>query len=458
MQKLILVFTAAAILFFTVSCHSNSTPRQSPQDSVAVVKQQLADSVKQEFLHAWNGYVKYAWGHDALKPLSKTPHDWYSHSLLMTPMDGFDTMILMGLKTQADSAKKLILDSLNFDQDMEVSNFEITIRMLGGLLSAYEWDGDKKFLALATDLAHRLMPAFHSPTGMPYRFVNLKTGKTSGNVSNPAEIGTMLIEYGTLSKLTGDQTYYKTAKKALTVLFSHRSKIGLVGSAINVDNGQWVDKGSSIAGGTDSYYEYLLKSWKLFGDTDCKKMWDSSLIAINKYLADTVQSGFWYGHVQMDTGKIVQPVYGALDAFFAACLAMDGDLPRAKALQASNFKMWELYGIEPETLNFEKMQVLDGGYVLRPENLESCYYLYHYTKDPQYLDMGKTMFESIVRHCRTDAGYAAIKDVRNMTPDDSMESFFFAETLKYAYLIFAGDKALDFDKVIFNTEAHPMKM
>jgi len=36
----------------------------------------LADSVKAEFLHSWDGYKKYAWGHDALKPLSKQAHDW----------------------------------------------------------------------------------------------------------------------------------------------------------------------------------------------------------------------------------------------------------------------------------------------------------------------------------------------------------------------------------------------
>ncbi len=76
------------------------------------------------------------------------------------------------------------------------SNFEITIRLLGGLLSAYQLDGDKSFLDLAVDLADRLLPAYHSPTGMPYRFVNLKTGKTKGVVSNPAEIGTNLLKWG----------------------------------------------------------------------------------------------------------------------------------------------------------------------------------------------------------------------------------------------------------------------
>ena len=127
-----------------------------------------SDSVRKEFLHAWNGYKQYAWGHDALKPLSKTSRDWYKVSLLMTPVDAFDTMVLMGLKKEAEDAKQLIFDRLSFNQDIEVQTFEITIRMLGGLLSAYQLDGDRRFLDLAQDLGKRLLPEFNSATGMPY--------------------------------------------------------------------------------------------------------------------------------------------------------------------------------------------------------------------------------------------------------------------------------------------------
>ncbi|MGH9426234.1 MAG: glycoside hydrolase family 47 protein, partial [Terriglobia bacterium] len=112
----------------------------------------LADSVKAEFRHAWKAYKEYAWGHDALQPLSKKPFDWYGRSLLLTPVDAFDTMLLMGLSQEAGEAKKLIFDSLSFDMDIEVQAFEIIIRVLGGLLSAYEMDGDRRFLALAEDL------------------------------------------------------------------------------------------------------------------------------------------------------------------------------------------------------------------------------------------------------------------------------------------------------------------
>jgi Glycosyl hydrolase family 47 len=298
-------------------------------------KTRLTNEVKQEFLHAWNGYKKYAWGHDELLPISKSYKDWYKESLLLTPMDAFGTMKIMGLDKEAREDKELIFSKLSFNKDISVQFFEINIRLLGGLLSAYQLDGDKRFLDLAIDLANRLMPAFNSPTGMPYRFINLKTGVTSDSISNPAEIGTLILEWGTLSKITGNDIYYNKAKKALEEVFKRRSKIGLVGSSINVNTGEWTDTDSHISGGIDSYYEYLLKGWKMFGDNDLKNMWDISISAINKYLADKTQNGFWYGHVDMNTGKRTATLFGALDAFFPAELILSGDTTRAEKLQAS---------------------------------------------------------------------------------------------------------------------------
>ena len=91
-------------------------------------KKKLAAEVKAEFLHAWNGYKKYAWGHDDLKPLSKTYRDWYAQPLLMTPVDSLDTMIIMGFDEEAAATRAYILDNLSFDKDIDVQNFEITIR------------------------------------------------------------------------------------------------------------------------------------------------------------------------------------------------------------------------------------------------------------------------------------------------------------------------------------------
>ena len=419
--------------------------------------QQLAALVRTEFLQAWNNYERYAWGHDALRPLTKTAHDWYGQSLLMTPVDALDTLILMHLNDEAERARSLIVSELSFDRDIYVKNFEITIRLLGGLLSSYQLTGDKRLLSLAEDLGNRLLPVFNSPTGLPYVYVNLHTGQVRDAITNPAETGTLLLEFGTLSKLTGKPVFYEKAKRALVETFKRRSRLGLVGQSINVETGAWTNADSHISGGIDSYYEYLWKCWLLFGDKDCRDMWNASIPAVHKYLADEIRGELWYGHADMQTGKRTETTYGALDAFFPALLAVSGDLKRARRLQASSFEMWNLYGIEPETLDYKTMRVIGGSYHLRPEIVESTYYLYHFTGDPEYRQMGRKMFDDFVKYCRTDSGYAALADVISKQQGDEMESFVLAETFKYFYLLFASPETLQFDKVIFNTEAHPLR-
>ena len=422
-----------------------------------VDKKQLEKQVKAEFMHAWNGYKQYAWGHDDLKPVSKTYRDWYGQSILMTPVDSLDSLYLLGFKAEGDKTRKYITDNLSFDKDITVQNFEITIRILGGLLSAYQITGDKKLLALADDLGTRLLPAFDSPTGLPYRFVNLKTGVTRDPVTGPAEAGTLLIEFGTLAKLTNKPIYFEKAKRALVEVYKRRSPIGLVGTSINAETGEWTDTDSYVGSGIDSYYEYLLKCAILFDDAECRKMYDDSIAAINKYHADEVRGELWYGHNDMYTGKRKATVYGALDAFFPAVLALGGDLNRAKRLQDSGYKMWTAHGIEPEEFNYQTLQTGEASYALRPEIVESAYYLYHYTGDEKYLQMGKTFFDDMVKYCRTDVAYTGLKSVKTKEKNDYMHSFLFAETFKYFYLLFAPPKTLDFKTVVFNTEAHPIR-
>jgi mannosidase alpha-like ER degradation enhancer 2 len=444
-----IVFSFAALAAF--AAHGCSKSRQDQHT------QKLAARARTEFLHAWNNYERYAWGHDALRPLSETAHDWYGQSLLMTPVDALDTLILMHLDAEAERARSLIVSDLSFDRDVYVKNFEITIRLLGGLLSSYQLTGDKRLLSLAEDLGNRLLPVFNSPTGLPYVYINLRTGQTRDPVTNPAETGTLLLEFGTLSKLTGRSVFYEKAKRAVVETFKRRSPLDLVGESINVETGAWTNTDSHISGGIDSYYEYLWKCWLLFGDKDCRDMWNVSIPAVNKYLADEIRGELWYGHVDMQTGKRTNTTYGALDAFFPGVLALSGDVTRARRLQTSSFKMWNLYGIEPETLDYKTMRVIAGRYHLRPEIIESTYYLYHYTSDQEYQRMGEKIFDDFVKYCRAEAGYAALADVITKQKLDEMESFALAETFKYFYLLFAPPETLQFDKVIFNTEAHPLK-
>lgn len=448
------IFALAAVC---AGCAQHATKQATAPAIGAAASAKLATQVRDEVRHAWQGYQRYAWGHDDLAPLSNGAHDWYAASLLMTPVDALDTLILLGLNDEANAARELIATKLNFDRDIYVKHFEITIRLLGGLLSSYQLTHDERLLKLADDLGTRMLPAFDTPTGLPWVEVNLKTGATRGRASNPAETGTLLLEYGTLARLTGKPIYYDKAKRALVETYKRGSKLGLVGSGLDVVTGAWTDADANVGGGIDSYYEYLWKCWKLFGDKDCLAMWQASIAAVDAHLADEHDGALWYGHFDMNTGARIKPEYGALDAFFAGLLAYSGDVTRARRLEESNFAMWQLHGIEPEALDYTKMQVTSPGYALRPEIVESAFYLDRLDGSPRWRSIGAVMFGDFVHYCRTQAGYAALASVITKQQKDSMESFVMAETFKYFWLLFAPRDALDLDMVVFNTEAHPLR-
>lgn len=440
------------LILLTISCN------KSNQSFSEKAKQAQAEKIVNAAQFAWKGYMQYAKGYDALKPISKQGENWYKTSLLMTPVDAFDTFTLMGLKTEADEAKGLILSNLNFDLDMDVQLFEINIRLLGGLLSAYELDGNKQFLTLAEDLCKRLLPAFKTKTGMPYRYVNLKTGALRDSLNNPAEIGTCLLEFCKLTQLTGDSTYYKVAKNAVFAVYNRRSSIDLIGTIIDVTTGEWKKPECQIGARLDSYFEYLYKNWLLTGDKDCFNAWETHRKAIEKYMITDTPNGTFLTRVDMNTGKETRSFYGALDAFYAGLLALSGDVPTAQRIQKGNFYMWTRFNIEPEVFDFKKDSVLYPSYPLRPENIESCFYLYRKTHDDQYLAMGKRMTDDIIDKCKTEAGFGAVKNVTTLELEDSMESFFFAETLKYSYLLFAPESKFNLGQSVFNTEAHPLRI
>lgn len=444
----------------TISCFlfSVSVIAQKEPAFTSNMKLEMCNKVREAAQHAWKGYKDYAWGADDLKPLTKTSKNWYQTSMLMTPVDAFDTFILLGLTDEAKEAKELILSRLNFNIGNDVQVFEITIRLLAGLLTAYETDGDKKFLTLAKDLGDRLMPAFNSKTGMPYRYVHLQTGKVRDGINNPAEIGTLMMEFGKLSKTTGDKKYYDAAKKGMMYVYDHRSPLGLVGEQIDVETGKWVNARSHIGAYIDSYYEYLYKCWLLFGDKDFKTAFDVHNAAIKKQLISKTKNGWFMHQVDMHTGKQIGSTYGALEAFYAGLCAFAGDVKTGSKIQEANYYMWTRFNIEPEEFDFKADTITSAYYVLRPENLESDFYLYRLTGNAKYLWQGKTMVQSILEHCRNDAGFAALKNVTTFEKTNSMESFFFGETLKYAYLIFAPVTALDLKKVVLTTEAHPFKI
>ena len=444
---------AVIFLFFIFSCDTNTQLKEiQPGDSIS-----LATDVKNETKRTWDAYEKYAWPHDDLLPISRTYRDWYSESINMSPIDAYSTLHLMGFDSAAKRIENFVVDSLSFNKDIFVKVFEVDIRILGGLLSIYENTGNKLVLKKAKEFGDRLLPAFHSPTGLPYYYVNLKTGAKKGKIVNVAEAGSYIFEFGILSYYAEDPIYYQTAKKASEKIFSLRSKRGLLGRDINVETGKWTMTQSMVGAYTDSYFEYLYKSWLLFKDPDIRQIWDSSITSIQKYIAEPRLNRLWYGKVDMETGKKINSEITLWDAYFPALLALSGDINRAKAAQNAWDYVWNKQGLIPMGYDYSKDSILNPFYQLNPEVIESAYYLWKYTGDSTYFLRLKKYYEDVKKYCKTESAYCHIENVVTKKQKDEMETFFIAETMKYFYLAFATDAKVNLEDYVFSTEAHPFK-
>lgn len=433
-------------LFLLVSC-------ASPEAEITT--RQQAIRIRHDVKRSWDAYKKYAWGQDVLLPLSMSGKNWYDESLGISPIDAFSTLVVTGLTNDADQLVNYIADSVFFNKDFKAKVFEVNIRVLGGLLSMYQLSGDERILKKAVDFGDRLMPAFQSETGIPYYWVNLESGAVEGKQVNVAEGGTYLLEMGMLSYFTGDPLYYRAAKRATRAIFDRRSSLGLVGEVIDIESGEWINPTSHICAGTDSYYEYLYKGWLLFGDPELKEMWDESIAAVLKYLPEKRDGRTWYGRVNMHTGERTSSVVTLWDAFMPALLAVSGHIEEAAELQETWDWLWNKNGLEPMIYDYAKDSILNPGYDLNPEIIESAWYLWELTGEKRYREMIKAYYSDLMEYCSSDLAFTGITDVVSKTQSDYMATYFLAETLKYLYLAFADQDMYNLETVVFSTEAHP---
>jgi mannosidase alpha-like ER degradation enhancer 2 len=263
------------------------------------------------FYHAYDNYLKYASNYDELKPLSCTGvNSWSSSSL--TLIDSLDTLIVLGNYSEFRRVSEYIVENIDFDKDINVSVFETNIRIVGGLLSAHllshkagvnyvGFPCNGPLLQLAEKVARKLLPAFDTKTGMPYGTVNLKYGvpESETSITCVAGIGTFIVEFGALSRLTGDPVFEEVAANALFSLFNHRSQIGLFGNHIDVMTGVWTAQDSGIGAGVDSFYEYLIKGAILLNRPEFMEMFNEGRKALDKYL----NKDDWQIWVSMSKGE-----------------------------------------------------------------------------------------------------------------------------------------------------------
>jgi mannosyl-oligosaccharide alpha-1,2-mannosidase len=420
----------------------------------------LAQDVRAEMKWAWDHYVERCFGRDQIKPVSGGAEPFFFPNgppMGLSIVEALDTLYVMGLDAEVEQGTRWIADNLHFDIDSEVQVFETGIRMVGGLLSGWCGTRDKKLLVLARDLADRLSPAFtKSPTGMPYRFVNLKTGAVRDPESYPAEIGTYIAEWGTLSKATGDRRYYDMAKRAMKALFDRRSRIDLVADTINIETGAWLSRRASIGPPSDSYFEYLWDGWQLFGDADFKRWYDVHTAAIVKYQAMKSDGKLWFPQVDFETGAILDHHQSELAAFYAGLLAQGGDQARAHDYLASWADVQARFGVLPEGYDTAKAAPDRVTNELRPEFVDSCLNLFLLEPDDKWRELARTHYETMKKTSRAAYGYTIIDDViaKPMKQGDLCPGYWWSEQMKYYWLLFSNTDRFDYKTNYLSTEGN----
>jgi mannosyl-oligosaccharide alpha-1,2-mannosidase len=445
--------------------------------------------VREAMKHAYSNYANLVWGRDELKPISRSFHNWVVNGMGMTTLDSLDTLFIMGLKDEFERATRYVDKEMpNFgDLNSPVSVFETTIRVLGGLLAAYDLSQDKVFLEKARSIGDGLLPAFDSATGIPYAQINLRTGQKNnfhwnGGCSVLSEFGTLQLEFRRLTEVTGDPKYDRAVTKVMDVMETQSKSLvkpGLYPVNFNPDSGAWCNDHITLGAYGDSHYEYLLKQW-IMSDGKLERyrnMFEQSARGIIDHLLVKPPKN-WY-IAEMRGGQRVNKI-DHLVCFASGMFALAHATNATKSLNKNQYNVLEVAkqfaetcynsyittasGLGPETFSVDERSgtIIPGvrTYLLRPETVESLFILYRVTGDEMYRDWGWKLFESMEAHCRVQFGYSGIRDVTAVPVihDDFQQSFFLAETLKYLYLLFSPTNVIPLNEFVFNTEAHPFKI
>uniref|UniRef100_A0A336LLS7 alpha-1,2-Mannosidase n=1 Tax=Culicoides sonorensis TaxID=179676 RepID=A0A336LLS7_CULSO len=450
------------------------------------VARERRNKVKEMLIHAWSNYKTYAWGKNELRPLSKRPHTgsiFGAYDMGATIVDALDTLLIMGLKDEFDEGRDWVASRFNLDNVTgDISVFETNIRFVGGFLSLYALTGDPIFKEKAQYTADKLLPAFQTPTGIPYALINFRSGSSknyawaSGASSILSEFGTLHLEFAYLSDITGNPIYKERVNNIRLVLKELEKPKGLYPNYLNPKTGKWGQQHMSLGALGDSYYEYLLKAWLQSDreDEDGRQMFDDAMAAIMQHMIRKSQGGLTYvsdlkfdrlehkmDHLACFAGGLFGLAANTLDneqspkymevARGLTNTCHESYIRTATHLGPESFRFTD--GVEAKALKSQEKY-----YILRPETFESYFIMWRLTKDQKYRDWGWDAVQALENYCRTPNGYSGVKNVYQEDPvkDDVQQSFFLAETLKYLYLLFSDDVLLPLEEWVFNTEAHPL--
>lgn len=444
--------------------------QQQQQQSAGGVEGSRDDGAVAEVVaalkHSWQGYKRNAFGYDEFLPISKRRQNWGDgRGIGVTMIDALDTLLLAGLDKEADEVMNYIEHSLSFDQNIKVSLFETTIRVLGGLISAFQMTQREGLKRQAKDLGSRLLRAFETPSGIPDNYVNLQTGAHEGAGWNGgaailSELGSLQMEFAALSDITGDRRYDAAAQKAVAAI-QHNCASGFCSRNYHGTQGMGGFAGLGSFG--DSYYEYLLKYWLLTGKRDSayREMWDR---AARHILDTTDRTAPLVVPNGRETGNTMEHLACFSGGLFALSYLTDGNkehLELAKQIAETCHAMYQssVTKLSPDVAQIHGTQVhsTESKFILRPETVETYFYLWRATHDTKYRQWGLEMLRACDRYLKVEDGFVGTRDVfsEHGSKNDMLETFWFAETLKYLYLLFREDAALSLTQKVFNTEAHP---
>ncbi|CAI5725054.1 unnamed protein product [Peronospora effusa] len=403
-------------------------------------------AVRNAMIFAWGNYEEYAFGADEIGPKDGRNFSNVWGNIACSLVDGLDTLWIMDLKDEFQRARDYVANKLDFSHlgrdGNSVSVFETIIREV-----------EEKFYVLG------------------------------GYRATIADVGTLQLETRYLSDITGDLKYAEMGDAFYKIVQREGSynKTGLFPVHFDTVRGEFDTNSSLITVGSfgDSFYEYLLKVYIYSGkrqeDKYLREFYDDAVRGIEEYLLYfSIPDNLYFLH-EMTVPSLSRDLSMSHLACFVPGMLALGTLSEtqdhaknAKHLELAEKLMetcYQLYhrqatGLSPESVSFPMMQAVDSRYILRPETVESLFYLYRITKNSKYREYGWKIFEALETHAKTKYGYAVVANVTTLPAqtENKMESFFLAETLKYHYLLQAPESLIPLDEYVFNTEAHPLRI
>jgi len=468
-----------------------------------------ADEVKSEMLHCWGGYRRRGWHHDGNTPITGKKTDFFQAGF--TGIDAAGTLNLMRIEMgfeQVDTwLKKNYIPKYRTDWDPDTplraaTTQEYAGRILGSLLGAYCLSDREMFLERARSVARFLYESCNGPAGLPMPKINIAGARSVRNISvkwgdkwgdkhsNLADAGGIQMEMRMLSRLTMDGKYKVAGDKAFESLLTAGGNKGIIPTNLTAMDAvpKFVgNKRISMGRGGDRYYEYLLKQYIQTGKREekFKAHWVHAMDAMMSSLVLTTKGGRMFISEREETGLnfIMDHLACAVPGHLMLGLHHVGkEMPvqkrmvyreTAEGLMATCYEMYRSSpsGLAGEAYKFHLdrsdddmelyLNVPNATYNrMRPEVIESLYYMHYYTGDPKYREWGYNIFKAWRQHCKAKWGYAILEDVRLENPKqiDWTETWFMSETIKYLYLLFRPRSEINLDEWVFNGDGHPFKI